>query len=202
MSDLAICTKPLARQRMLQRTTLPQAPYTDQAIDLLFAGQSANDRIFLTLNNNCPLPLDAKLTIYFTDGSAPELLVVSLIASESKMIDLGQFLRDQNLLSPIGYTKVYYSGRIMELGAQLTLYPVEGEGGLDSPCSLSVDFVDNDREAVAWRPRDATPVLALTDITITVHLEEDGDHRVVQVPAHATKVTDLARSSFSGRRQR
>lgn len=173
------------------RASLPQAPYTDQEIALLFAGQSAADRILLTLNNNRPLPLDARLTIYFLDGSSHKIPAVNLIASESKLIDLSSFLRDQGLLGQVGYAKVSYSGRLMELGAQLTLYPTAGRGGLDSPRSLSVDFADNNREAVTWVPEKSSTVLALTNVSETdlrVRLAVDGESRELLLKPHTTEL--------------
>lgn len=87
------------------------------------------------------------------------------MASESRLLEFSQDLRNANITVPLGFLQIHYSGRNMELGSQLTLYPIAGKGGLDSPRSLKGDFVSTGRHAVTWMPLGGTVVLAFTNFS-------------------------------------
>ncbi len=124
-----------AKHTAIQQHALPvqpNRPRTDQDVLLLFAGRSANDKVLLMLNNNRPDKLTADLTVYDLSGNPRTLPPLELDAAESRLLDFGGVLRSLNIMAPLGFLKVHYMGLSMELGSQLTLYPVEDRGGLDS----------------------------------------------------------------------
>jgi|GEM_PF-3697445 len=134
------------------------------------AGLSASDKTLLMLNNNRAAALRATLTVYANDGTSQVLPVVELKASQSLLLRLNGLLGDAHLFGSIGYVEVSYEGILMELGAQLTLYPMLDRGGLDSPRSLSVDFASTSRSAIAWLPAQSKAVVAVSNVTETAYM--------------------------------
>lgn len=175
-----------------QTTPLPRPTIRSaQEVLLLFAGQSPNNRIVLILNNNRPADMEVSPTLYALDGNAITLPKINLAASESRMVELSQSLKDANVYFPLGYLKLAYVGSVLELGSQLTLYPIEDHGGLDSARSLKTDFVGTGRHAVAWMPEDARAVVALTNTTsspITAVLSINGLDELVYLSPNQTKL--------------
>lgn len=163
---------------------------------LLCEGVDASKRILLTINNNYPQKKAVALQAYTTDGQAVELPSISLKSDQSKLMQLSDVLRNRGITSPLGFIKLTYEGDLMGVGAQLTLYPVSGEGGLDSARSLSVDFIDTRRTAAAWLPPGSKAVLAysnVSDTAITVHAKTIGSKaEQFVVEPHATHITDIA----------
>jgi hypothetical protein len=173
------------------RTAPPpkSAPFTDQHIALLFAGQGSADRILLTLNNNRAGSLNVTPTLYRLTGEAIKLPAIDLQQSESRLIELGESLQKSGIQGQFGYMDLAYSGRLMELGAQLTLYPVAEKGGLDSPRSLTVDFKSTERAAVAWLPDESETVVALSNVSsqvITVRLSNGSEDSPIVLGPHET----------------
>lgn len=163
----------------------PTAPMTEQHIALLFAGQGSADKILVTLNNNRAGVLSVTPTLYRLTGQSVTLPSIELQQSESRLIDFAQSLRHSGIQGQFGYMDLNYSGRIMELGAQLTLYPLFGRGGVDSPRSLSVDFKSTERAVTAWLPEDAQSVIALTNVSaqaVLVRLSGDEETTVAVAP--------------------
>jgi len=189
---LATVTHSQAVKPLLAKRTAPppkMAPLTDQHIALLFAGQGSADRIILTLNNNRAGSLTVTPTLYRLSGDAVKLPAINLKQSESRLIELGDSLRKSGVEGQFGYMDLKYSGRLMELGAQLTLYPVTEKGGLDSPRSLAVDFISTERAAVAWLPDESETVVALSNVSsqvITVRLPNESDGAQVVIGPHET----------------
>lgn len=129
-SNVVLSQTPKASPLGPKRTAPPpkSAPLTDQHIALLFAGQGSADRIILTLNNNRAGSLAVTPTLYRLSGDAVKLPAIDLKQSESRLIELGESLRKSGVEGQFGYMDLSYSGRIMELGAQLTLYPLADKG--------------------------------------------------------------------------
>ena len=178
-----------AQAPKISPTPPPAAPMSSQDVLLLFAGQSSSQKMLLTLNNNRPSELVVDFTLYDLSGTPRILPSLTLVASESRLIDYGAYLRSQNITFPLGYLKVHYQGRSMELGSQLTLYPVETRGALDSPRSLSVDYVTNARYAVAWQRPGSSAVIALTNVSqtpIQVAFALNGDAEQITIAASET----------------
>lgn len=129
------------------------------------------------------------------DGQSIVLPDFSLEADESKLIHLDRLLLRENIVGTLGYLKVSYAGKLMATGAQLTLYPLAGMGGLDSARSLTVDFKDAHRTAVAWFPPHSTATVALSNvsaspITVTSRITgRDQDHFTLE--PHSTRITTL-----------
>ena len=174
----------------------PGAAAAKQSVELLCEGVDASKRILLTINNNYPQQKTIALQAYTTDGQALELPSISLKPDQSRLVQLSDLLRNKGITSPLGFIKLTYEGDLMGVGAQLTLYPVSGEGGLDSARSLSVDFIDARRTAVAWLPGGSKAVLAysnVSDTAITVHANTPGRQaEQIVVEPHATHITDIA----------
>lgn len=188
-SNIALCQT--ASPRAPKRAAPPpkSAPFTDQHIALLFAGQGSADRIILTLNNNRAGSLSVAPTLYRLSGEAVKLPAIDLQQSESRLIELGDSLRKSGIEGHFGYMDLTYSGRLMELGAQLTLYPLPEKGGLDSPRSLAVDFKSTERAAVAWLPDESDTVVALSNVSsqvITVRLSNEAEGSQVVIGPHET----------------
>jgi hypothetical protein len=192
----AVCFMPLTTFCYAQNPhktppVYPAAPMTDQDVLLLFAGRSANDKILLTLNNNRPSKMAVEITLYDLSGNPKPLPSLTMDPSESRLIDFGTTLRSLNLMAPLGFLKIHYSGRSMELGAQLTLYPVEDRGGLDSPRSLSVDFASTERHAVAWTPPGSTTAFAISNVApspVVAKLMIRGMSETIQLQPNETVV--------------
>jgi len=125
-------------------------PLSGQEIVLLLSGISSSKKILLMLNNNRPADLTAHLALYTPDGNEIALPDVALTKDESRLIDLGTVLHLSHITGHLGFLRVTYDGRLMELGAQLTLYPLGGHNGIDSPRSLSTDAKSTHISAVAW----------------------------------------------------
>lgn len=158
MGVLALC------QSQSVYPTFPTPPHTPQEVLLLFAGNTADERILLTLNNNRSQPMTTTIIVYTVSGRATPLADVEMVAGESKLVELSPLLRAAGLgRQELGWIKLGYSGVIMEMGAQLTLYPTEGGTGIDSPRSLSADFKSTERDAAFWIPADGKVRLALTN---------------------------------------
>jgi len=174
-----------------KRTAPPPkfAPLTDQHIAMLFAGQGSADRIILTLNNNRAGSLSVTPTLYRLSGDAVKLPAIELKQSESRLIELGDSLRKSGIEGQFGYMDLQYSGRVLELGAQLTLYPIPDKGGLDSPRSLAIDSKSTERAAVAWLPKESVTVVALSNVSsqvINVRLSSEADSPQVVIGPHET----------------
>ncbi|WP_125486823.1 hypothetical protein [Edaphobacter aggregans] len=149
-----VTTNMAVSQKHVVYPTVPPPPHTSQEILLLFSGNSADERILLTLNNNRPDVLTTTVTVYTASGVSTALPDVNLVPQESKMIELSPILKAAGLGNQeLGWLKLNYSGVILEMGAQLTLYPTEDGPGLDSPRSLSSDFKSTERDAVFWDAR-------------------------------------------------
>ena len=148
-------------QKPTVHPTFPTPPHTPQEILLLFSSNTADERILLTLNNNRAGSLTTAITVYTASGVATKLKDISMIPQESKLVELSPLLQDAGLNSQeLGWIKLNYSGVIMEMGAQLTLYPTPGGPGVDSSRSLSGDFLSGDRDAVFWMPQGSKAHLA------------------------------------------
>ncbi|WP_260704146.1 hypothetical protein [Edaphobacter flagellatus] len=153
----------LAQQHVVY-PTVPPPPHTPQEILLLFTGNTADERILLTLNNNRPNTLKAMITVFTSSGVSTSLPDVDLVPQESKLIELSPVLKAAGLShQELGWLKIDYSGVRLELGAQLTLYPTSNSPGVDSPRSLSGDFKSVERDAVFWMPERGKAYLALTN---------------------------------------
>ena len=122
----------------------------------------------LTLNNNNAASEIVNLTLYMPDGQSIILPDFSLEADESKLIHLDRLLLSKNIAGTLGYLKISYAGKLMATGAQLTLYPLAGMGGLDSARSLTVDFTNTHRTAVAWFPPHSTATVALSNVSASL----------------------------------
>jgi hypothetical protein len=156
---------------------------------MLFAGQGSADRIILTLNNNRAGSLSVTPTLYRLSGDAVKLPAIELKQSESRLIELGDSLRKSGIEGQFGYMDLQYSGRVLELGAQLTLYPIPDKGGLDSPRSLAIDSKSTERAAVAWLPKESDTVVALSNVSsqvINVRLSSEADSPQVVIGPHET----------------
>ena len=153
----------------------PSRPSTPQQILLLFAGDTPDKRTLLTLNNNRPGLMTVDLTAYTPQGQAVQLPPEKLVPNESRLIELSPILQTAGLGGmTLGWLKLDYSGIVMELGAQLTLYPVQGSAGVDSPRSLDIDFVSTRRDAAFWLPSAGVAKILLTNnsqngISVTMH---------------------------------
>jgi|GEM_PF-2384352 len=143
---------------------VPPHPTTPQEILLLFSGDKSDERILLTLNNNRNAPLTTSVIAVSANGSMHPLSDVDMIPGESKQIELAPLLRAANVgIGDLGWIRLNYNGVAMEMGAQLTLYPLGSRSGVDSPRSLSIDFKSTKREAVFWLPRFGHVVLGLAN---------------------------------------
>lgn len=81
----AILTTDVAfAQKHVVYPTVPPPPHTPQEILLLFSGNTADERILLTLNNNRPDVLTTSITVYTAAGEATVLPDVNLVPQESK----------------------------------------------------------------------------------------------------------------------
>jgi hypothetical protein len=177
------------------------APYTPQEIVMLPAGLRADDRIDLMLTNNRPDVLPVQIDVYTTDGRKTALDPIQMNANETRDLTLdsdllaGKVPRNERL----GWLKIKYAGALLELGAQLTLYPTVNHSGLDAPRSLSVDFLSGTRDAVAWLPRGASAHLALTNVSsspLTVKLDCSGrEAETVAIDATQTLLRDYDSSA-------
>ena len=168
-----------------QRQVIP----TTEEVLLMLAGQSLNNRILLILNNNRPADTEVTPTLYTLDGRAIALPKLTLAASESRMVEFGQSLKAANIYFPLGYLKLAYVGSLLELGSQLTLYPIEDHAGFDSPRSIKADFASTERHSVAWTPVDSRAIVALTNTTqspVTTTVSVDGLEEIVQIGPNQT----------------
>jgi hypothetical protein len=109
--------------------------------------------------------MNVSFTIYTTNGYSTPLDCMDLDAGESRLVDLSAILNEKSIHAPLGYLRISYSGALMELGAQLTLYPIWGAPGLDSPRSLSTDFVGTNRSAVAWQAQSSKAIITVTNVS-------------------------------------
>ncbi len=146
-----------------QRRPRPSAP---QEIDFLTLGYTAAQKILLMINNNRSGETPVVLTAYALDGSAHHIANLALASRESKLIDITERMTAVGLdRTGVGYLRLDYIGGLMEVGAQLTLYPHETASAFDSPRSLSVDSKTNNRSAAFLLPRDASARIALTNVS-------------------------------------
>lgn len=161
----ALCLAYVAvAQKPVVYPTLPPAVESPQEVLLLFSGDTADERILLTLNNNKLAALTTNITVYTASGLSTQLPNISMVASESKLLELSPVLKSAGLgHQELGWLKLNYTGTFLELGAQLTLYPVKGGSGVDSPRSLSADYKSSERHAVFWMPSQSKARLAMTN---------------------------------------
>jgi hypothetical protein len=175
--------------------TIPPPPHTPQEILLLFSGNTADERILLTLNNNRPDVMTTSVTVYTSAGVSTALPDVQMIPQESKLIELSPLLQAAGLgHQELGWIKLNYSGVTLEMGAQLTLYPEKNGPGVDSPRSLSSDFKSTERDAVFWLPESGKARLALGNSSvgsIFVKMKCGTDTEELVIPAKTTKVRHL-----------
>lgn len=150
-------------QKHVVYPTIPPPPHTPQEILLLFSGNTVDERILLTLNNNRPDSLTTSIVVYTAAGTLANLPDITLVPQESKIIELSPLLLAAGLSSKqeLGWIKLNYSGIRLEMGAQLTLYPTKNGPGFDSPRSLSSDFKSTERDAVFWMPEYGKAHLSL-----------------------------------------
>lgn len=84
-------------QKHVVYPTVPPPPHTPQEILLLFFGDTPDERILLTLNNNRPAVMITSITVYTAAGVSTRLPDVEMVPQESKMIELSPLLRAAGL---------------------------------------------------------------------------------------------------------
>ncbi|HTF67110.1 MAG TPA: hypothetical protein VK638_30940 [Edaphobacter sp.] len=132
------------------------------------------------------------MTVFTAEGQETPLPQITLVGYESRIIDLAPELDAVGLRgSTLGYLKLNYSGVILGLGAQLTLYSDNDSAGVDSPRSLSSDFKSGERDSAFWVPAHGTATLALTNMSttpLTVNLQCGPITKKLAIEGHATNI--------------
>jgi hypothetical protein len=127
------------------------------------AGFSSADAALLTLNNNRSAQMHVNVTAVTLEGEEIALQAAELVSRESRLARLSDLLTAARVSGRVGFIRLQYSGHLMELGAQLTLYPQIGGSGLDSPRSLSVDFRSTQRASAFVVPKNGEATIALSN---------------------------------------
>ena len=180
---------------------IPSVPQTPQEVLLLFAGSAANDHTLLTLNNNHVKDLEVRATVYTASGQETVLPVFNLLPRESRIVDLENALHASGLSSQqLGWLKLSYTGVFLGLGAQLTLYGNNQSVGVDSPRSLSADFISQSRSAAFLMPEGASARITLSNTSndntlITLHCGLFS--REVSIAAFNTDIEVLSKSDIN-----
>lgn len=171
---LSICTRtilsfalfafPLAAFAQQQSPTLHlrEAP-TAEEILLPMAGFSSADAALLMLNNNRSAQMHVDVSAVSLEGEEIPLQPAELVSRESRLARLTDLLTASGVHSRVGFIRLRFTGHVLELGAQLTLYPQLGGSGLDSPRSLTVDFRSTQRATAFIVPKNGHATIALSN---------------------------------------
>lgn len=178
----------------------PDPTPTPQEISLLLSGTRSENRILLTLNNNHRVALPVSATVFTASGREVDLPQFNLVPFESRLIELSPLLSSLGLDGEnLGYIKLNYSGIFLGLGAQLTLYAGHDAVGVDSPRSLSSDFVSTSRSAAFWMFNDSTATIALSNVgisSITVHFTCGNTVQDLVIAGHTTHLQSFTSKDF------